>query len=541
MMIERARERRALRRCADAWQAHLAARTRRGVACAQHDMVLDDAAGATFRADLNDALEAIATQQSGSAAPGTLYPYQVWADTSTGILKRRNAANGAWIAIGTLDESFVLSRSSNTILDGSDVGKMIRATSSFTQTLTAAATLGDGWWIGYRIESGVTITFDPNTTEQIDGATTKAVSGPASGYIYCNGSAFYTTGFASQVAAAGLTVGALASGVTMVNGKIVCSRAAGAETIAIKTQAGADPSAADPVHFLFRDAAAGTGGYNLVSATAALSLTLSAGSTLGSVANQPLRLWLGVFNDGGTLRVTALNCLSGSDAAGWSVYALAVAGLGGAQAEGGAGGADSAQVAYAGAAVSAKAYVVVGYLEWSAGLATPGTWDTAPSGIQILTPGIALPGQPVQQRRTWITAASSTTTVMPADTSIPQLTEGAEFGTCAFTPAFAGNVLEYDARLHVAGSAGFTMVAAVFRDSTADALAAGATGTDSGGVLEQIGVAGQVLAAAASTTTFKLRAGPGSGGTLYTNQRTAGGQTLGGVFASHLEVREIQG
>jgi len=69
---------------------------------AQHDHVLDNAAGAAFRADLNNALLAIVSQNSGATAPPTTYAYQWWADTTTGLLKIRNAANSAWVTVGTL-------------------------------------------------------------------------------------------------------------------------------------------------------------------------------------------------------------------------------------------------------------------------------------------------------------------------------------------------------------------------------------------------------------------------------------------------------
>lgn len=68
----------------------------------QHDMVLDNQAGAAFRADLNNALLALVGQSSGATEPATKYAYQWWADTTTGLLKIRNAGNNAWITIGTL-------------------------------------------------------------------------------------------------------------------------------------------------------------------------------------------------------------------------------------------------------------------------------------------------------------------------------------------------------------------------------------------------------------------------------------------------------
>jgi hypothetical protein len=69
---------------------------------AQHDYILDDAVGATFRADANSALAAIISNNSGATEPATKYAYQWWADTTTGLLKIRNAANNAWVTVGTL-------------------------------------------------------------------------------------------------------------------------------------------------------------------------------------------------------------------------------------------------------------------------------------------------------------------------------------------------------------------------------------------------------------------------------------------------------
>jgi hypothetical protein len=69
---------------------------------AQHDYIIENQSGAAFRADLNNGLAAIVSQNSGTNQPSTTYAYQWWADTTTGLLKLRNAANSAWITIGTL-------------------------------------------------------------------------------------------------------------------------------------------------------------------------------------------------------------------------------------------------------------------------------------------------------------------------------------------------------------------------------------------------------------------------------------------------------
>jgi hypothetical protein len=69
---------------------------------ATHDYNIANGTGAAVRSDLNGALAAIATNNSSATAPATTYAYQWWADTTTGLLKQRNAANSAFVTIGTL-------------------------------------------------------------------------------------------------------------------------------------------------------------------------------------------------------------------------------------------------------------------------------------------------------------------------------------------------------------------------------------------------------------------------------------------------------
>ena len=72
---------------------------------AQHDYIIANQSGAAFRSDVNNGLAAIVSQNSGATLPSTTYAYQWWADTTTGLLKIRNAANSAWITVGTLADA----------------------------------------------------------------------------------------------------------------------------------------------------------------------------------------------------------------------------------------------------------------------------------------------------------------------------------------------------------------------------------------------------------------------------------------------------
>jgi hypothetical protein len=75
---------------------------------AQHDYILANAAGASFRADANNALAAIVSQNSGPNQPNETYAFQFWAHTAEGLLKQRNAANDGWIPLFRLDGAFSL-------------------------------------------------------------------------------------------------------------------------------------------------------------------------------------------------------------------------------------------------------------------------------------------------------------------------------------------------------------------------------------------------------------------------------------------------
>lgn len=90
-----------------------------------------------------------------------------------------------------------------------DRGKLIDCDGTFTLSLTAAATLGSTFAFAVRNSGSGTITIDPNSTEQIDGATTITLGAGESCLVICDGSAFKTVGRAGGGGTAG-TVAAFA-------------------------------------------------------------------------------------------------------------------------------------------------------------------------------------------------------------------------------------------------------------------------------------------------------------------------------------------
>lgn len=72
----------------------------------QHDMDVANASGATVRADINSALQALASNSSGASGPSTTYAYQFWCDTTNGLMKQRNSANSAWLTLWELGVNY---------------------------------------------------------------------------------------------------------------------------------------------------------------------------------------------------------------------------------------------------------------------------------------------------------------------------------------------------------------------------------------------------------------------------------------------------
>ena len=80
---------------------------------ATHDYIISNGTGSVIRADINNALSAIVSNNSSNSEPATKYAYMWWADTSAGLLKIRNSANDDWITLFQLDGTLTLEDGSN--------------------------------------------------------------------------------------------------------------------------------------------------------------------------------------------------------------------------------------------------------------------------------------------------------------------------------------------------------------------------------------------------------------------------------------------
>jgi hypothetical protein len=316
----------------------------------------------------------------------------------------------------------------------------------------------------------------------------------------------------------------------IINGTIVASNSANAATFALKTLAGTDPSANDPVLVCFRNATIATGNYVALTVTAALSLTVTSGATLGAVNGTPFKLWLVLFNDASTLRLGVINTVSGTN-----IYPLCQVPLASSTAM--SAGADSAQVFYTGTGVTSKAYLPLGYASYESGLATAGTWNVDPTRIQLFGHGVAYPGATIQTVSTLTGASTTGSTQIPQDDTIPQSGEGDQYMTQAITPTSAANILEIESRTNIASSIGANLAAALFQDSGNNALTATISSAAAANTASSPTIFYPMLAATTSATTFKIRAGT-NGGTNTFNGISAT-RVYGGVLNSYIRIREL--
>ena len=122
---------------------------------------------------------------------------------------------------------------------------------------------------------------------------------------------------------------------------------------------------------------------------------------------------------------------------------------------------------------------------------------------------------------------STTTTNIPVDNTIPQSTEGAELMTLAYTPEDPLNILSIEfIAPFTDGGGGVTYVFALFKDSDASAVIAGASRSNGG-----IGAASFILpyeeVAGSGARTYKIRFGGTQSQTI-----AVGGQSNGARFST---------
>lgn len=168
------------------------------------------------------------------------------------------------------------------------------------------------------------------------------------------------------------------------NVSIAASVASNALTISLKTSAGSDASATDPIKIAFRSATLTSGVISLVKTTGALSTVISSGSTAGHSNAVEGFIYVYAINNAGSIELA------------WSSRYYDENVLFTTTAEGGAGAADSATAIYSTTARTNVAGRLIGRLISTQ--TTAGTWAAVPTNIQVGSVGKIMSSQNINAR-----------------------------------------------------------------------------------------------------------------------------------------------
>lgn len=121
---------------------------------AQHDYVIDNQSFPATRTDLNNVLQAIVSNNSGTSAPSTTFANQIWYDSNANILYIRNEDNDANIPLMQFDQSADVASTLATVIDILDASGTNQAGTALTIRGGAGTGTGTGGSIILQVADG---------------------------------------------------------------------------------------------------------------------------------------------------------------------------------------------------------------------------------------------------------------------------------------------------------------------------------------------------------------------------------------------------
>jgi hypothetical protein len=148
-------------------------------------------------------------------------------------------------------------------------------------------------------------------------------------------------------------------------------------------------------------------------------------------------------------------------------------------------------------------------------------------------------GALLQVQSATYTSNADLSTTIPNDDTVPQSSEGTEILTVSITPTSASSLIEIEFVGAGSGAASGCIIAALFKDSGANALQVSTTVAGSATLPSSLALLYHESAGSTSARTYKIRVGMSSG-TCRLNGTTSA-RLYGGAAAAMLVVREIRG
>ena len=177
-----------------------------------------------------------------------------------------------------------------------------------------------------------------------------------------------------------------------------------------------------------------------------------------------------------------------------------------------------------------------GYVLKTAGASANPSWLNPTTVVPASVTGATGAGKVVQVATVQDGGLKTVTAVMPADDTIPQISEGTNILQVVITPTSATNRLFITGQV-IVHSAQKDHIIALFQDSTVNALATANQRGASTGEQETISIMWNGVAGTTSASTFQIRYGASGAGTYYVNGSTVG-RELGGNFATTMNILE---
>lgn len=198
------------------------------------------------------------------------------------------------------------------------------------------------------------------------------------------------------------------------NCTIAVTQAASALTVALKDNAGNDPSATSPCNINYRSTVQASGITTLVQQTGATSISTVIGASLGAPTLQAFRFWVVAFNNASTNILALFNAFNASSI---SISPLDESTFASSTAMVAASTGTGIFYTPAGVTLTSLPYKILGYIEYaSSGISIPGSYLRVPDKIQNFDAAIRKPGDIVQRSYTFTTSntTSNSTTVLLA-------------------------------------------------------------------------------------------------------------------------------
>ena len=183
----------------------------------QHDFSIANQTASNARTDINNALQALASNNSGNSAPSTTYANMWWYENDTNLLKIRNESDNGWISVAYLDGSNweILDNTQVVNTSGTQIGVLGDQSTSTWQTGTgtteslvspakvaasAIEVVGDyaigvgQTWSDYSSSGRSANTSYRNTTGRPIQVATQGAAAEGSFQVSSNNSTWITTG-----------------------------------------------------------------------------------------------------------------------------------------------------------------------------------------------------------------------------------------------------------------------------------------------------------------------------------------------------------